>query len=173
MIPGPGLTDVLGPHLRLLLVGINPGRHSVAVGAHYGNPRNSFWFCLHQAGITPRQLHPTEQHLLPTWGVGLTNAALRMTRGSSELRAADFVDARPRLTALVEQTGARWVGFVGKDAARPVLGDRSTALGVHQAMLGPARVFVLPSTSPANAVLRPAQKAEHFKQLWHQVILNP
>jgi G:T/U-mismatch repair DNA glycosylase len=50
--------------LRVVFCGINPGRWSAAKGAHFANPRNDFWGLLHDAGFTPRQLAPEEQHLL-------------------------------------------------------------------------------------------------------------
>ena len=50
--------DVLAPDLRLVLVGINPGRVSAAAAAHFANPRNDFWRLLHASGLTPRQLGP-------------------------------------------------------------------------------------------------------------------
>ncbi|MEI8104409.1 MAG: hypothetical protein WCH31_01030 [Actinomycetes bacterium] len=35
--------DVLGPGLRCVFCGINPGRVSAAANAHFANPRNDFW----------------------------------------------------------------------------------------------------------------------------------
>jgi TDG/mug DNA glycosylase family protein len=34
--------DVLAPGLRVVFVGINPGRVSAAARAHFANPRNDF-----------------------------------------------------------------------------------------------------------------------------------
>ena len=88
------VSDVLAPDLRVVFCGINPGFVSAAAGAHFANPRNDFWRLLHDAGFTPRLLAPDEQFEALRFGVGLTNAAFRTTRGSGDLRRADF--AAPR-----------------------------------------------------------------------------
>ena len=56
--------DVLGPDLRVVFVGINPGRLSDAARAHFANPRNDFWRLLHAAGFTSRLFEPSEQFAL-------------------------------------------------------------------------------------------------------------
>ncbi|MEZ5100194.1 MAG: mismatch-specific DNA-glycosylase, partial [Thermoleophilia bacterium] len=58
--------DVLAPGLAAILCGINPGRVSAAAGHHFANPRNDFWRLLHDAGLTPRLLDPSEESLLPS-----------------------------------------------------------------------------------------------------------
>src|SRR5438034_2826839 len=92
--------DVLGANLRVVFCGINPGRVSAATGAHFANPRNDFWRLLHAAGFTDRLLSPPEQHDVPRYGIGLTNAAFRTTKGSGDLRRGDFAGARDRLHEL-------------------------------------------------------------------------
>jgi G:T/U-mismatch repair DNA glycosylase len=44
--------DVLAPDLRIVFVGINPGRVSAAARAHFANPRNDFWRLLHATHLT-------------------------------------------------------------------------------------------------------------------------
>jgi TDG/mug DNA glycosylase family protein len=104
--------DVLAPDLDIVFCGINPGRASAAAGAHFANPRNDFWRLLDTAGFTPRLFEPHEQHDLLALGVGLTNAARRTTRGSSDLRAADFAGARERLEAMAEEIAPQVIAFV-------------------------------------------------------------
>src|ERR671925_413528 len=88
--PESAVPDVLAPNLRVIFCGINPGRVSAAAGAHFANPRNDFWRLLHDAGFTSRLYEPEEQFKLLELGIGLTNAAYRTTRGSGDLRRADF-----------------------------------------------------------------------------------
>jgi hypothetical protein len=76
--------DVLAPDLRIVFVGINPGRVSAAARAHFANPRNDFWRLLADAGLTSRLLQPSEEQALLDNGIGITNAARRVTRGSGE-----------------------------------------------------------------------------------------
>jgi TDG/mug DNA glycosylase family protein len=108
--------DVLAPDLRVVFCGINPGFVSAAAGAHFANPRNDFWRLLQDAGFTPRLLTPDEQFEALRYGVGLTNAALRTTRGSGDLRRGDFAGAAERLGSLAEELHPRWIAFVGKEA---------------------------------------------------------
>ena len=146
------LPDVLGPNLRVLFCGINPGRVSAAAHAHFANPRNDFWRLLHAAGFTPGLLEPHEQFELLDYGVGVTNAASRTTPGSGDLRRGDFAGAAERLGELARTLGPKWIGFVGKEAYRGTFGERPE-LGAQQRRLGDTRLFVLPSTSPASAAV--------------------
>jgi hypothetical protein len=50
-------------------------------GAHFAN-RNDFWRLLNAAGFTSRLYEPHEQYDALAEGIGITNAALRTTRGS-------------------------------------------------------------------------------------------
>ncbi|MGH3135248.1 MAG: mismatch-specific DNA-glycosylase [Gaiellaceae bacterium] len=158
--------DVLGPNLRVVFCGINPGRVSAAAGAHFANPRNDFWRLLHAAGFTPRLFEPQEQHDLLALGVGLTNAARRTTRGSNDLRAADFAGARERLEVMAEEIGPRVIAFVGKAAFQGVFRERPEH-GLQQRRLGATLLFVLPSTSPANAAVPWEKRLRWFSGLRH------
>jgi TDG/mug DNA glycosylase family protein len=156
--------DVLGPRLAVVFCGINPGHWSARAGAAFANPRNDFWRLLHAAGFTPRMLEPSEQALLLDYGIGLTNAARRTTRGSGDLRAADFAGARERLLRLVETYGPGVVAFVGKAAYEGVFRERA-AHGLQERTLAGARLFVLPSTSPANAAVPWDERLRLFREL--------
>ena len=124
--------DILAADLRLVLVGINPGRVSAAAAAHFANPRNDFWRLLHAAGLTPRLLEPQEQEELLELGIGVTNAALRTTPGSGDLHAADFADSAARLEQIARQLRPAVLAFVGKEAYRGAFGQRP-ALGLQDA----------------------------------------
>ena len=156
--------DVLGPVVRVVFCGINPGRASAAAGAAFANPRNDFWRLLHAAGFTPRLLDPHEQHELLAFGIGLTNAARRTTRGSSDLRAGDFAGARERLEEIAEQLRPKAIGFVGKSAYQGVFRERPEH-GLQQLTLGETALFVLPSTSPANAAVPWDERLRWFSAL--------
>ncbi|MGZ4439370.1 MAG: mismatch-specific DNA-glycosylase [Gaiellaceae bacterium] len=144
--------DVLAPGLSAVFCGINPGRVSAAAAAHFANPRNDFWRLLHAAGLTPRLLEPSEQLSLLEYGYGITNAAYRTTPGSGDLRRADFAGSAERLERLADELRLGAIGFVGKEAYRGPFGERPE-LGPQERRLGATRLFVLPSTSPANAAV--------------------
>jgi len=156
--------DVLGPDLRVVFVGINPGFASAQAAAHFANPRNDFWRLLHAAGLTPRRLAPREQRELLGFGVGVTNAALRTTAGSGDLRAGDFEGAAARLERIARDLSPGVMAFVGKEAYRGAFGERP-AHGLQERTLGDTRLFVLPSTSPANAAVPWEARLRWFREL--------
>ena len=143
-------------------MGINPGRVSDAARAHFANPRNDFWRLLHAAGFTSRLYQPTEQLQLLQDGIGITNAAYRTTPGSGDLRKSDFDGAR--LERLALELKPQWLGFVGKEAYRGAFGERP-ALGVQPRPIGDTQLFVLPSTSPANAAVPWRERLRWFSEL--------
>lgn len=153
---------MLEPGLRALFCGINPGRVSAAAGAHFANPRNDFWRLLHDAGFTPRLLAPSEQLELPRYGYGLTNAAYRTTKGSGDLRRGDFEGAAGRLERIARELRPRAIAFIGKEAYRGAFGERPE-LGLQERALGDTALFVLPSTSSANAAVPYAERLRWFR----------
>jgi double-stranded uracil-DNA glycosylase len=155
---------VLAPGLRIVFCGINPGRVSAAAGAHFANPRNDFWRLLHAARITSRLYEPNEQLELLREGIGVTNAAYRTTPGSGDLRRSDFVGSAERLEQIARELAPGWLAFVGKEAYRGAFNERA-ALGLQQRALGDTHLFVLPSTSPANAAVPWAERLRWFREL--------
>ena len=147
-----------------MFCGINPGRVSAAAAAHFANPRNDFWRLLHAARFTPRLYEPSEQFDLPALGYGLTNAAYRTTPGSGDLRRADFAGSAERLGRIAHELEPGWIAFVGKEAYRGVFNERPE-LGAQSRELGATHLFVLPSTSPANAAVPWAERLRWFAAL--------
>jgi len=156
--------DVLTPGLRIVFVGINPGRVSAAARAHFANPRNDFWRLLHAARLTSRLYEPTEQYALLEEEIGVTNAAYRTTPGSADLRRADFAGSAERLERIALDLNPSWLAFVGKEAYRGAFGERP-ALGLQERTLGETKLFVLPSTSPANAAVPWDERRRWFEEL--------
>jgi double-stranded uracil-DNA glycosylase len=156
--------DVLVPGLRAVFCGINPGRVSAAAAAHFANPRNDFWRLLHDARFTPRRLDPAEQFELPSYGYGLTNAALRTTPGSGDLRKGDFAGAAARLERIAVELRPLAIAFVGKEAYRGSFGERPEH-GLQERRLAETMLFVLPSTSPANAAVPYDERLRWFREL--------
>ena len=164
MSKASAVPDILGPGVQVVFCGINPGRVSAAAGAPFANPRNDFWRLLHAAGFTPGLLRPEKAHQLLRYGVGLTNAARRTTKGSGDLRKADFAGAAARLEEIARSLHPVVIGFVGKTGYTGAFGGR-TEHGLQEARLAETALFVLPSTSPANAAVSWNESLRWFRAL--------
>jgi TDG/mug DNA glycosylase family protein len=140
------LPDVLQAGLRVVFCGTAVGSRSAEVGAYYAGPGNAFWPTLHRIGLTPRQLRPAEYPQLPRYGIGLTDLCKLSAGSDSEVGTGGF-DV-PQLESKLDQYKPDWIAFNGKSAGKAALG-RPVEFGEQPERLGPARVFVLPSTSGA------------------------
>ncbi len=98
------------------------------------------------------------------FGYGLTNAAARTTRGSGDLRRGDFAGADERLERLARELRPGVIAFVGKAAYEGAFRERP-ALGLQERRLAETLLFVLPSTSPANAAVPYGERLEWFRAL--------
>jgi 8-oxo-dGTP pyrophosphatase MutT (NUDIX family) len=94
----------------------------------------------------------------------VTNAAYRTTPGSGDLRRADFAGSAERLARIARELRPAWLAFVGKEAYRGAFGERPE-LGVQERRLADTQLFVLPSTSPANAAVPWDERLRWFKEL--------
>ncbi|TQM68325.1 G/U mismatch-specific uracil-DNA glycosylase [Actinomadura hallensis] len=146
--------DVLPPEgtpLRVLFSGINPGLYSGATGHHFARPGNRFWPALHRSGFTDRLLHPSEQDLLPSYGLGITNLAHRTTARADELTDAELREGGARLAALVERLCPAYLAVAGVTAYRTAFGRPRARIGPQDETFGHAKVWVLPNPSGLNA----------------------
>ena len=145
VLPGPGAD------FRVLFSGINPGLYSAATGWHFARPGNRFWPALHLSGFTPRQLHPSEQDLLPGFGLGITNLVPRPTAQAAELSAAELKAGREHLAALVARHRPRILAIAGITAYRTAFGLPKAVTGPQPDWLDQTRIWVVPNPSGLNA----------------------
>jgi TDG/mug DNA glycosylase family protein len=157
--------DVIALGLRVLFCGINPGLYSGATGHHFARPGNRFWPTLHQAGFTPRQLHPSEERELLDHGYGITNLVPRATATADELAAEELVAGQRRLRSKVKRYQPKVVAVLGISAYRTAFGARNVSLGQQPEQLANAVVWVLPNPSGLNAHYQLADLVEHFGTL--------
>lgn len=158
------LPDYLRRGMRLVIVGINPGDRSARVGHYYAGRANPFWELLYESGVVPEPLEYSDDRRLIEFGIGLTDLVKRPTRSVEELRREEFAEGRVILAQKLEEFQPRVVAFHGKMAYERFAGV-AARLGPQKARLYGARVFVLPSTSGANASLSRAAKLRYFRQL--------
>lgn len=159
---GP-LPDITGPGMRLLLVGINPGRRSAALGRHFAGHGNRFWPALYDAGITPDPFGPADQARLPALGLGLTNIVERETATAKELSPTELRAGGQRLVRMVGVWGPAVVAVLGVTAYRLAFDDPRAALGRQPHTEGDASWWVLPNPSGLNAHAKPADHARWLR----------
>lgn len=157
--------DVIASGLRVLFCGINPGLYSGATGHHFARPGNRFWPTLHQAGFTPRLLHPSEERELLTYGYGITNLVPRATATADELLAVELVAGQRRLETKLKRYAPRVVAVLGIGAYRTAFAQKSAMPGRQPEALAGATIWVLPNPSGLNAHYQLADLAEHFRAL--------
>ncbi|MGI5163764.1 G/U mismatch-specific DNA glycosylase [Spirillospora sp. CA-253888] len=161
----PDLLPPEGEPLRVLFCGINPGLYSGATGHHFARPGNRFWPALHRSGFTERQLSPDEQHLLPSYGLGITNLAARTTARADELTEEELREGGRKLVALVERYRPAYLGAAGVTAYRTAFGRKDAKIGPQEERIGPAPLWVLPNPSGLNASWPLPRLAEEFARL--------
>nr|WP_242886264.1 G/U mismatch-specific DNA glycosylase [Actinomadura litoris] len=161
----PDILPPVGGMFRVLFCGINPGLYSGATGHHFARPGNRFWPALHGSGFTDRLLSPSEQHLLPGFGLGITNLAHRTTARADELTGEELREGGRRLTELVERHRPRYLAVAGVTAYRTAFARPRTAIGPQDEAFGPARLWVLPNPSGLNAHWTLERMAGEFARL--------
>jgi hypoxanthine-DNA glycosylase len=153
-----GFPPVAAAHTTTLVLGSFPGEASLAATQYYAHPRNQFWRLLGAILVEPLVELPYDErvervlaHGLGVWDVlaacereGSLDAAIRNATPN------DFASLREHAPQL------RKVCFNGKTAGRfePVI----RAAGYE--------TWVLPSSSPANAMLSYEQKL----RIWRDIL---
>ncbi len=154
---GAKVDDLVGPGMKLLFVGINPGLWTAAVNAHFARPGNRFWPALQLAGITPhridasRGLLPDDRRQLLDAGIGITNLVPYATARADELTAEQLRGATAPLTAVVQRYRPRVVAVLGVSAYRLAFAVRAAKQGRQDATVAGAELWVLPNPSGLNA----------------------
>src|SRR5882672_10447003 len=162
---GKTLPDVIGPELRVLFCGINPGLYTAAVGHHFARPGNRFWPALYQAGFTDRLLSPFEERELLPLQIGVTNVVERATAAAAELTKEDFIKGGRSLRAKVRRYRPRIVAVLGVGAYREAFAQPKAVIGEQPKRIGEARIWVLPNPSGLNANYQLHDLVKLFKEL--------
>jgi double-stranded uracil-DNA glycosylase len=161
---GRVIPDLVGPGLRVLLVGINPSLWSGWSGFHFGRPSNRLWITLHQAGLTERKLHPEDTEALLAAGIGITNLVNRATARADELTDDEIRAGVPRLEETVRTWHPRTVAILGITAYRTAFRRPKAVIGPQPETLEGAALWVLPNPSGLNAhYQQPALSAEYAR----------
>lgn len=169
---GKPVDDLVGPGVRLLFVGINPGLWTAAVNAHFARRGNRFWPALHAAGITPtlidasNGLRPTDAATLIDLGVGITNIVPTATARADELTVHELHAGAAALEAKVRRLRPRVVAVLGLTAYRQAFGRPKAGPGRQAEHLGNAELWVLPNPSGLNAHDTVDSLASAYRAAW-------
>jgi TDG/mug DNA glycosylase family protein len=154
---GAEVPDLVGPRIRLLFVGINPGLRTAAIQTHFGKPGNRFYPALLRAGIIEEPIDVTDpmtdevKKMLVARGVGISNLVRRATARADELTAAELREGGDSLVAVVERLRPRVVAVLGVTAYRIAFGRPRAGVGRQPEGIGPAQLWVVPNPSGLNA----------------------
>ena len=154
---GRQVDDLVGPGLRLLIVGINPGLWTAAANAHFARPGNRFYPALHRAGITEQVIDASagmttdDRAALVAAGIGITNLVRRATARADELTPEELRDGAARVARSVAAYRPRVVAFLGITAYRKAFRNPRAKPGPQLDKLAGAQVWVVPNPSGLNA----------------------
>lgn len=160
---GCEVDDLVGPGLKLLFVGINPGLWTAAVQTHFAHPTNRFYPALAAAGITDYEIDraagmsDADRAHLVARGVGITNLVRRATARASELSGEELREGGARLRRFVAEHRPAVVAIAGVTAYRDAFGERAAVLGRQPDTLdspihwSDAALWVVPNPSGLNA----------------------
>ncbi|HEU5038946.1 MAG TPA: mismatch-specific DNA-glycosylase [Nocardioides sp.] len=149
--------DLVGPDLKLLFVGINPGLWTAATQTHFASPSNRFYPALYAAGIIEAPLSASDgmtdddRDLLRSRGIGITNIVRRATARASELTDDELRAGGLELVQTVRRTRPKVLAIAGITAYRVAFGRRKAVLGRQPEPLEDAEVWVVPNPSGLNA----------------------
>jgi TDG/mug DNA glycosylase family protein len=154
---GRTVDDLVGPGLRLLFVGINPGLWTAATGAHFARPGNRFYAALHLAGITERVfdastgMTPADRQELLARGVGITNLVARASARADELTGEELRAGGQRLHDFVAEHRPAVVAIAGVTAYRKAFRLPRATAGRQPEPFAGAVLWVVPNPSGLNA----------------------
>ncbi len=149
--------DLIGPGVKLLFVGINPGLWTAATQTHFAHPGNRFYPALRLAGIIHRDVDRNtgftddDRARLVEQGVGITNLVNRATARAGELGRDELVAGGERLRSAVVGWKPQVVAIAGVTAYRDAFGNRRASLGRQDEPWGDSVVWVVPNPSGLNA----------------------
>jgi TDG/mug DNA glycosylase family protein len=153
------LPDIVGPGMRVLVVGLNPSLFAADAGVAFARPGNRFWPAALRAGLVTRDRDPV--HALVHHGVGFTDLVKRATVRASELSPGEYDAGVRRTRALVAWLRPRVVLFAGLTGYRSAVAPGAVA-GFQTAQFGGVAAYVMPNPSGLNAHVRVDDLAAHL-----------
>lgn len=137
-------------------------------GKYYARATNRFWPALSASGLAGSEVKAGDETILFEKGIGFTDVVKRATGQIDELTREEIVSGAkilrqkiatfsPHVACFIGLTGFRWVFDVSnKTAIKP---------GPQREKLALTHIYVLPSTSSANAHYPPNAIVKEFQRL--------
>lgn len=154
---GATVPDLIGPGVKLLFVGINPGLWTAATQTHFSHPGNRFYPALLSAQVID---HPIDrgagmteadrQHLIGR-GIGITNVVHRATARASELTADELRRGGEQLRRFVSRHRPVVVAVAGITAYRTAFRQPKAVMGRQPDQFEGAVLWIVPNPSGLNA----------------------
>ncbi len=135
------MSELLVEGLKLVICG-SAGDVSADAGPFAG-AGNRLWGTLHAAGLTPRELQPSEWRSLPEFGIGLVELAEPDPSGRD--RGVRFEGGK-ELRRKIREYAPGMLVFNGKQVAKDYLQMPTVAYGLLPHGIGTTKLFVCPST---------------------------
>lgn len=160
--------DLVGPGLRLLFVGINPGLWTAATQTHFAHPGNRFYPALLEAGIIERPIDrgagmsDADREYMMDRGLGITNVVHRATAKASALSNDELRAGGVQLQAFVRTHQPTVVAVAGITAYRTAFGRPTATIGEQPEPFEGSRLFVVPNPSGLNAHETVSSLAESY-----------
>lgn len=144
------LEDIVEPGARVIIAGTISARHRAEREHYYAGTGNHFWTLLQASGLVPVLLRPEQDHLLPGYGIGLTDLVRTAPRMAGEAPCFDL----PGFRSVIRRGDPHAVAFVSKAAATAYArraGERAPReFGAQPWTVAERPAFVLPGPSGAN-----------------------
>lgn len=168
---GHTVPDLIGPDVRLLFVGINPGLWTVAAQAHFARRGNRFYPALYKAGIVDRLIDasagytPDDLSHLQRRGIGITNLVAGATARADEVERDELVAGARRLGDLVANVRPNVVAVLGITAYRIAFGRPKAVAGRQPHDIAGTELWVGPNPSGLNAHATAASLAADYREI--------
>ncbi|WP_213995210.1 DNA-deoxyinosine glycosylase [Arsukibacterium sp.] len=157
-----GLAAVAQPDARLLILGSMPGAKSLQQQQYYAHPRNAFWpIMANILGFDPTLSYQNKLQAMLARQVALWDVIGYCQRQGSLDSAisaeqpndfTEFMQHHRQIAAIAFNGGKAWQSF-----RRQVIGKQQLPEGLQ--------LIKLPSTSPAHASLRFADKLQQWQKI--------
>lgn len=168
---GVSVPDLVGPDVRLLFCGINPGLWTAATQTHFASANNRFYPALYDSGLTGHLVDrsagmtPADRSHLIQRGIGITNIVNKATARADELSRDDLRAGAATVEEFVKRERPSVLAILGVTAYRIAWERPKAARGKQTDSIGDTEVWVLGNPSGLNAHETVTSLANDFRTI--------